>query len=141
VKHRLDLYKVTDLGATQLKNITDPTHVYSLEVSIPATTGPAPQSRTTRSAAKRRISQHWPAVAAALAVVLVAAGAYAWRAGFAPRFLGASVAEDTLANAPHLSIVVLPFDARRQDDRGHLGGSTRLCVRPLGQGRDIRRVA
>jgi hypothetical protein len=31
VKGRLDL-KVTDLGATQLKNIAEPIHVYSLEV-------------------------------------------------------------------------------------------------------------
>jgi class 3 adenylate cyclase len=35
VKGRLDL-KVTDLGATQLKNIADPIHVYSLEVGAPA---------------------------------------------------------------------------------------------------------
>ena len=41
-------------------------------------------------------------------VALLAAGAYGWRAGLAPRFLGVSV-EDKLANAPRLSIVVLPF--------------------------------
>jgi len=34
VKGRLDL-KVTDLGATQLKNIAEPIHVYSLEVGQP----------------------------------------------------------------------------------------------------------
>jgi adenylate cyclase len=46
VKGRLDL-KVTDLGATQLKNIAEPIRVYSLEVGAPAqakhTTAPAPE--------------------------------------------------------------------------------------------------
>ena len=40
---------------------------------------------------------------------LLAAGAYAWRAGYAPRFLAESV-DDKLTNAPRLSIVVLPFE-------------------------------
>jgi hypothetical protein len=51
----------------------------------------------------------WGALAAALALALVAAGSYAWRAGYAPRFMAASV-DDKLANAPRLSIVVLPFE-------------------------------
>ena len=50
---------------------------------------------------------HWRLCRSAL--LLFAAGAYAWRAGYAPRFLAASV-DDRLANAPHLSIVVLPFE-------------------------------
>ncbi len=41
VKGRLDL-KVTDLGATQLKNIAEPIHVYSLEVGQPVLAKPAP---------------------------------------------------------------------------------------------------
>ena len=52
----------------------------------------------------------WPALAAAVVVALVGAGAYALHAGFVPRWLSASVAEDKLATAPRLSIVVLPFD-------------------------------
>jgi TolB-like protein/Tfp pilus assembly protein PilF len=40
VKGRLDL-KVTDLGATQLKNIAEPIHVYSLEVGQPTEARPA----------------------------------------------------------------------------------------------------
>jgi class 3 adenylate cyclase len=36
VKQRLDL-KVSDLGVVQLKNITEPIHVYSLEVGAPRT--------------------------------------------------------------------------------------------------------
>jgi len=43
-------------------------------------------------------------------VVVLAAGAFAWRAGLGPPLLGASVAEDKLATAPRLSVVVLPFE-------------------------------
>src|SRR6478672_2491837 len=39
VKSRLDL-AVSDLGATQLKNITEPVRVYSLEVGKPTTVKP-----------------------------------------------------------------------------------------------------
>ena len=45
-----------------------------------------------------------------LSVAVLAAGAYAWHAEFASRLMGASVAEDKLATAPRLSIVVLPFE-------------------------------
>ena len=71
-------------------------------------------------------------------VALLAAGGFAWRAGYAPRFMAASV-DDKLANAPRLSIVVLPFENlsgdKEQDyfadgitddlttDLSHLGGS------------------
>ncbi len=58
--------------------------------------------------------RRWPALAAALALVLLAAAAYAWREGYAPRFMAASV-DDKLANAPHLSIVVLPFENLSSD--------------------------
>ena len=55
------------------------------------------------------VLRRWPVLAAALAIVLLAAGAFAWRAGLAPRFMAASI-DDKLANAPHLSVVVLPFE-------------------------------
>src|SRR5271169_6509693 len=114
VKGRLEL-AVTDLGQTTLKNIAEPVHVYSLEVGQPAqakpavtvaaakaeSAGPAPQAHAWLS--------KWPAFAAAIALALLAAGAFAWRAGYAPRFMAASV-DDKLANAPRLSIVVLPFE-------------------------------
>jgi adenylate cyclase len=57
----------------------------------------------------RGVSVRLLALAAALALLLLAAGGYAWRSGFAPHFLAASV-DDKLANAPKLSIVVLPFE-------------------------------
>jgi adenylate cyclase len=52
VKGRLDL-KVTDLGATQLKNIAEPIHVYSLEVGQPAQAKHTPASAPERSAPPR----------------------------------------------------------------------------------------
>jgi adenylate cyclase len=100
VKQRLDL-KVSDLGATQLKNIAEPIRVYSLEVGQPA------QSAT---ALKARAYLRWPVVATALAFALLAAGSYAWHEGLAQRLLGAPVAEDKLKAAPRLSVVVLPFE-------------------------------
>ena len=57
----------------------------------------------------RGVWARWPALAAVLALALLAAGAFAWRAGYSPRFMAASV-DDKLANAPRLSIVVLPFE-------------------------------
>jgi TolB-like protein/class 3 adenylate cyclase len=115
VKQRLDL-KVSDLGAVQLKNIAEPIHVYSLEVGQPAQAKPAAtgaaaanfQSAASTPKARAWLSR-WPAFAAALALVLLALGVFAWRAGYAPRFMAASV-DDRLANAPRLSIVVLPFE-------------------------------
>jgi adenylate cyclase len=52
----------------------------------------------------------WRLLAAAgLVAALFAATAYGWRSGLASRFMG-TVAEDKLANAPRLSLVVLPFE-------------------------------
>jgi class 3 adenylate cyclase len=110
VKERLEM-AVSDLGATQLKNIAEPVRVYSLEVGQPAQPKPvatvaAAKLESAASAPQARASlSKWPALAAALALALFAAGAFAWRAGYAPRFMSASV-DDKLANAPRLSIVV-----------------------------------
>ncbi|HZZ22179.1 MAG TPA: adenylate/guanylate cyclase domain-containing protein, partial [Roseiarcus sp.] len=103
VKSRLEL-QVADLGRQNLKNIAEPVRAYLLRQGAPATQKPPQPATRTRDVWAR-----WPALAAALALVLLAAGAYAWRAGYAPRFLAASV-DDKLANAPRLSIVVLPFE-------------------------------
>jgi hypothetical protein len=46
VKGRLDL-KVTDLGATQLKNIAEPIRIYSLEVGQQPQAAPAPSTAST----------------------------------------------------------------------------------------------
>jgi adenylate cyclase len=103
VKSRLEL-QVADLGPQSLKNIAEPVRAYLLRHGAPATQK-SPQAATKT----RGIWARWPALAAALALVLLAVGAFAWRTGYAPRFLAASV-DDKLANAPRLSIVVLPFE-------------------------------
>ena len=114
VKGRLEM-AVSDLGATQLKNIAEPVHVYSLEVGQPAQAKPAVTVAAAKleSAAPAPQARAWlskrPPLAAALALALLTAGAFAWRAGYAPRFMAASV-DDKVANAPRLSIVVLPFE-------------------------------
>jgi adenylate cyclase len=103
VKSRLEL-QVADLGPQSLKNIAEPVRAYLLRHGAPAAQKSPQAAPRTRDALRR-----WPALAAALALAVLAAGAFAWRAGYAPRFLAASV-EDKLATAPHLSIVVLPFE-------------------------------
>ncbi len=103
VKSRLEL-QVADLGPQSLKNIADPVHAYLLRQGAPARQK-SPQAATRA----RDIWRRWPALAAALALALLAAGTFAWRTGYAPRFTAASV-DDKLANAPRLSIAVLPFE-------------------------------
>jgi adenylate cyclase len=103
VKSRVEL-QVADLGPQNLKNIAEPVHAYLLRHGAP-TTQKSPQA----AARTRDVLRRWPALAAGLALVLLAAGAFAWRAGLAPRFMAASV-DNKLANAPRLSIVVLPFE-------------------------------
>jgi adenylate cyclase len=103
VKSRLEL-QAADLGPQSLKNIAEPVRAYLLRHGAPAAQKPL------QPAAKMLgVWARWPALAAPLALALLAAGALAWRAGLAPRFMAASV-DDKLANAPRLSIVVLPFE-------------------------------
>ena len=104
VKQRLD-FKVSDLGATQLKNIAEPIHVYSLEVGQaaqakpPATT--VARAETAAPAPKATgWSWRWPALAA-IAALLILAAAGGWA------MLGGRPTKP--AQAQHLSIVVLPF--------------------------------
>jgi TolB-like protein/class 3 adenylate cyclase len=52
VKQRLDL-KVSDLGPTSLKNITEPVRVYSVEVGV---SSPAPAKSLTNEAASSRLA-------------------------------------------------------------------------------------
>ena len=103
VKSRLEL-QVADLGPQSLKNIAEPVHAYLLRQGAPAA-----QKSSKAGTRTRDVWRRWPALAAAIALALLAAGAFAWRGGYAPRFMTASV-DDKLANAPRLSIVVLPFE-------------------------------
>ena len=102
VKQRLDL-KVNDLGATQLKNITEPVRVYSLEVGRPAE--PKLASSATRAGAARALASRphraSALLAAAIAGLLILAAAAGWYV------LGGRLVKP--AQAAHLSLVVLPF--------------------------------
>jgi adenylate cyclase len=91
VKGRLDL-KVTDLGATPLKNIAEPVRVYSLEVGHSA-------AKPKALASKRRFGYAPLAVAFAALLLLVAASGWFLLAGHSVK----------PAQAAHLSVVVLPF--------------------------------
>ena len=95
VKSRLDL-AVSDLGATQLKNIAEPVRVYSLEV------GKA-QAKLTKPAVPRRRSILALLGAGIIALMVIAGSAW--------YFLGANRPTTVTSNAPaaHLSIAVLPF--------------------------------
>jgi len=88
VKGRLDL-KVTDLGATQLKNIAEPIHIYSLEVG-PQAPEPAPsaapddhRAAIKRIRAKRGFGLH-AAVYVAVNLLLIAVWALTSRGYFWP---------------------------------------------------------
>jgi TolB-like protein/class 3 adenylate cyclase/Tfp pilus assembly protein PilF len=98
VKGRLDL-KVTDLGATRLKNIAEPIHVYSLEVGQPGQAKPAEPATPTAPPPQKRRFRLAPLAAALAALLVVIAGGAWW-------FLNAHRAP---AEAARLSIVVLPF--------------------------------
>jgi adenylate cyclase len=70
----------------------------------PSSAPPPPSAATAPERSWRRL-----AAAATLVAALFVVGAYVWRSGLASRFMG-TVAEDKLATAPRLSIVVLPFE-------------------------------
>ena len=96
----------TDLGEQSLKNIARPVRAYA--VKLGAAAGALPVARKARSNALT-----WSAMAAAVVAVLIAAGWFGWRK-FAPPPAPApppvaAVADEKLAHAPRLSIVVLPF--------------------------------
>ena len=108
VKSRLDL-KVSDLGATQLKNIAEPIHVYSLEVGVRGQPKPVQTNEARPPAAKgERGSRRWPAVAAALVIAAIAVATYGWGTGLTTRLLSFVDGERVASSRP-LSLVVLPF--------------------------------
>jgi adenylate cyclase len=96
-----------DLGERQLKNIARPVRAYALPAA--AIAGSRDQGPQTTALRALRGGGRWIGVIAACVAALLAVGAFSWRAGYAPRFMAASV-DDKLANAPRLSIVVLPFE-------------------------------
>ncbi len=105
VKGRLDL-AVTDLGPTELKNIAQPIHVYSLQVGAPAQAKPA-EPVTPAAPAPQKTRPALAPLAAALVALMVAIAGGAWWFFAANRT--ASIAAKAPAEAARLSIVVLPF--------------------------------
>jgi adenylate cyclase len=93
VQQRLDL-KVTDLGATQLKNIVQPVRVYSVEVGKPG----APRK------AMPALSKLFPALAALAAILAIAGG---WR--FIASKPSATAPPATTAAAPSFGPAVAVF--------------------------------
>ncbi len=103
VKGRLDL-AVADLGPTELKNITEPIRVYSLQVSIPRQVEPAkPAEPVTPAPPKKRFA--FPPLAALSAALLVVLAGGGWW------FLNANRPAPIASSAApaRLSIVALPF--------------------------------
>jgi adenylate cyclase len=100
-----------DLGEQNLKNIARPVRAYALRLGGTAGGG-APPTAVPASKAGAKVLR-WSALAAALVVIVTAAGWFG-REKFAPSPAStppsvSGVADDKLAHAPRLSIVVLPF--------------------------------
>jgi len=104
VKSRLDL-AVSDLGATQLKNIAEPVRVYSLEVGKPAQATPVTEAKPPEPGKRSALAS----VAAAIAVLFIAILGAAWYFFGANRTASVGSSAASAARAAHLSIVVLPF--------------------------------
>jgi len=110
VKGRLDL-AVTDLGPTQLKNIAEPIHVYSLEVGAPT---PAKPAATAKAGTPKGAAPASLAAAIAAVMIVIACGAWYFLAAnrlaavpaIAPPVVSIAPGQ---AETPHFSIVVLPF--------------------------------
>jgi adenylate cyclase len=96
VKGRLDP-AVADLGQTQLRNIAEPIRVYALRVGVPVQA--QPQTAVQGTAPKKRSALATIAAAVAVLLILIGGGAWWVLAGEG----------STPAEAPRLSIVVLPF--------------------------------
>src|ERR1700689_411096 len=98
VKGRLDL-GVTDLGATRLKNISEPIRAYTLQVGVLGVAKPAAKARPPESKQRSILAS---LAAGFLALTVIAGATWYFLAGTR----NASIAS---SNAAHLSLVVLPF--------------------------------
>jgi adenylate cyclase len=125
VKGRLDL-KVTDLGATQLKNIAEPIRVYSLEVGQQAQAAPAPSTTPAdhhaaieRIRAKRGFGVH-AKVYVAVNLLLIAVWALTGRGNFWPIWplLGWGVGLGINYWAVFLRRPISDDDIRREMEKG-----------------------
>ena len=104
-----------DLGEKPLKNIARPVRAFGLDVGSPRwQIARAPNAAKADERARRFLQGRalWSRMlpGRSLSSIVAAAGAYAWRAGLAPRLLRAPRVEDKLSTAPRSSIDNLPFE-------------------------------
>jgi adenylate cyclase len=106
VKARLD-FAVSDLGATELKNIAEPVRVYSLEVGKPAQAKPVTEAKLPEPKKRSPLVTLAAGIAVLLLLIVIVGGTWYFldATGTAPVVTNAPVR----AQAAHLSIVVLPF--------------------------------
>jgi adenylate cyclase len=118
VKSRLDI-AVSDVGATQLKNISELVHVYSVQVGKPS---PAKPGRAIR-----------PAMIAAVAVAgvmaLAVAGSGAWYLVRGARPVGPAPAQVAVSQGP--TVAVLPF-VNESGDANNDALATRIAEDTVG---------
>ena len=145
VRQRLDL-KITDLGATQLKNIAraDPRLLArSWPTGASEARGVGPSKAAVPEPKARGWSLRFGTLAAALALALIAAWAYAWHSGIATHLLGSSV-EDNLANAAtivHRRPSVREYERRQGTGLFRRRHHRRPYHRPLASARQFRHLA
>jgi adenylate cyclase len=112
VRGRLDL-AISDLGPTQLKNITEPIRVYSLEVGKPAQAKPATAVQAPERPPEPKKRTRLAHAGAGIAALVILAAVGAWH------FLGAN--RSAPVGATRLSIVALPFaQSLRRSGAGYL---------------------
>ena len=104
---KLDV-EFVDLGETALKNIARPVRVYALSPAAVVAAADRPLTTLPVISAAPRERSRWAYALAACAFVALAAGWFGWRSWSHSPAVAAS--PDLLANAPRLSLVVLPFE-------------------------------
>ena len=93
-----------DLGQRQVKNISEPVHVYRVLLE------PGAPGEVVGVARKTRRPWMWPSLAAGVAALAAALGVVAWLQPWAPDVAPASVERMAFPLPEKPSIAVLPFD-------------------------------
>ena len=127
-------YEFVDIGEKHLKNIARPVRAYAVTpaaIVAAAKSGAAVPSPAPKG---RGVSARSGAILAGLVVAVLAAGAYAWHAGFAPR-RSSSRAATPLAAGDEVSAVsgqAANFELARSNFGGFAPEIVLVCRRPEG---------